>query len=144
MIDFSEELIKRLNELKKQTFFELINLAGRVFIIVDYDENVVIGKRGFLPEEKKRGLILVFNQKMNFQWNDDALMATLVFGSTPEKCYIPINYIAGVFSPDLRVQLNVPVFKFSNNAESSERAEENSQKRKDSKIIDLSKLRKKK
>jgi len=144
MIDLSEELIKRLNELKKQTFFELINLAGRVFIIVDYDENVVIGKRGFLPEEKERGLILVFNQKMNFQWNDDALTATLVFGNTPEKCYIPINYIAGVFSPDLRVQLNVPVLKFSNNTESSERVEENSQKKKDSKIIDLSKLRKKK
>jgi len=144
MIDLSEELIKRLNELKKQTFFELINLAGRVFIIVDYDENVVIGKRGFLPEEKERGLVLVFNHKMKFHWSDDALTATLVFGNTPEKCYIPVNSIAGVFSPDLRVQLNVPVFKSYKPLETSEMAKDSSQKKKDARIINLSKIRKKK
>lgn len=111
MIDLSDDLINRLNTLKKNTFFEILELARRVFIIVDYDEGVVIGKRGFLPEEKERGLVLVFNNSMKFNWDNDAIKATLVFGNTPEKCYIPVNAIAGVFSPDLKVQLTVPVFK---------------------------------
>lgn len=111
MIEKYEELIKRLNELKKYVFFEILELAGRVFIVVDYDETVVIGRRGFLPEEKERGLILVFNRKMKFTWDEDAITAILVFGNTPERCYIPINAIAGVFSPDLRIQLSVPVLK---------------------------------
>ncbi|MEN2994142.1 MAG: hypothetical protein ABDH19_02190 [Thermodesulfovibrio sp.] len=134
----SEELINKINELKKHTFFEILNLVGRVFIIVEYDENVVIGKRGFLPQEKERGLVLVFNNKMNFVWDKDAITATLVFGNMPEKCYIPINAIAAVFSPDLRIQLTVPVFKMLRQEKDSP-----TQETKDGKIIDITKLRKK-
>lgn len=111
MIKITDELIKRLNKLKEQTFFEILELAGRVFIIVDHDETVLIGKRGFLPEEMERGLVLVFNKKMKFQWDEEAITANLVFGNNPEKCYIPINSIAAIFSPDLRVQLTLPVLK---------------------------------
>lgn len=53
----------------------------------------------------------MFNSKMKFSWNEDAITSTLVFGNMPEKCYMPINAIAGIFLPDLRVQLAVPVFK---------------------------------
>lgn len=148
MIEFTDELIRKLNNLKKQTFFELLELAGRVFIVVDYDESVVIGKRGFLPEEKERGLVLVFNSRMKFNWENDAITATLVFGSTPEKCYIPVNAIAVVFSPDLRVQLTLPVFKVSafpySEQKSSSEDELATEKDRDSKIIDITKLRKKK
>lgn len=138
MIPQSEELINKINELKKHTFFEILNLVGRVFIVVDYDENVVIGRRGFLPEEKERGLVLVFNNKMNFIWDKDAITATLVFGNMPEKCYIPVNAIAAVFSPDLRIQLTVPVFKVFRQEEDS-----SVQETKEGKIIDITKLRKK-
>lgn len=144
MIELTDELIKRLNELKKHTFFELLELAGRVFIVVDYDENVVIGKRGFLPEEKERGLVLVFNQRMKFQWSEDALTATLVFGNIPEKCYIPVNSIAAIFSPDLRVQLTVPIFKLSKQEETTKTEEETSKKDKNLNVINISELRKKK
>ncbi len=141
MIEISQELIKRLNDLKKHTFFEILNLAGRVFIIVDYNENVVIGKRGFLPQEKEQGLVLVFNSKMNFTWDENALTATLFFGNSPEKCYIPIDFIAGVFSPDLRIQLIVPVLKKIKQIEDESPAitQENDKE----KIIDIKKLRKK-
>ncbi len=143
IMELSGDLIRKLNELKKHTFFEILELAGRVFIIVDYDENVIIGKRGFLSEEKERGLVLVFNNKMKFSWDDNSISATLVFGSSPEKCYIPVNAIAGVFSPDLRIQLAVPAFKtIEKNTEDSSVP---SQSGKDEgKIIDLKKLRKKK
>lgn len=142
-MELSEDLIKRLNDLKRHTFFEILELAGRVFVIVDYDENVIIGKRGFLPEEKERGIVLVFNSKMKFSWDDNLISATLVFGNSPEKCYIPVNAVAGVFSPDLRIQLAVPAFKTNKKTKedspiSSQRVEG------EGKIIDLKKLRKKK
>jgi hypothetical protein len=150
VIEFTNELINRVNALKKYTFFEILEFAGRVFIIVDYDESVVIGKRGFLPEEKERGLVLVFNNRMKFNWDEDAITATLVFGNTPEKCYIPINAIAGVFSPDLRVQLAVPVFKSkikdegdSSTATQNDKENEKQKEKKDN-VIDITKLRKKK
>lgn len=143
IMELSSDLIRRLNELKRHTFFEILELAGRVFIIVDYDENVIIGKRGFLPEEKERGLVLVFNNKMKFSWDDNSISATLVFGSSPEKCYIPVNAIAGVFSPDLRIQLAVPAFKtIEKNTEDSSVPSQSEEG--EGKIIDLKKLRKKK
>lgn len=142
-MELSDDLIKRLNDLKRHTFFEILELAGRVFIIVDYDESVLIGKRGFLPEEKERGLVLVFNSKMKFSWNDDGISATLVFGNSAEKCYIPVNAIAGVFSPDLRIQLAVPAFKTIKKAlEDSLIPSQNGEH--EDKIIDLKKLREKK
>ena len=145
MINISEELIKRLNKLKKNTFFEILDLVGRVFIVVDYDERVVIGKRGFLPEEKERGLVLVFNNKMKFDWDDEGITANLVFGNTPEKCFIPIDSIATVFSPEIRVQLNTPVFRIQAQEIIKQDTEEKTEKEdSDKKIIDITKMRKKK
>ncbi len=95
-----------LDELRKQVFFDMLKLAGRVFVAVSYGDDVVIGKRGFLPPEKEKGIILVFNQKMNFTWDDGGITATLVFGTTPEKCYIPQRRIMTIFSPELNAQFS--------------------------------------
>jgi hypothetical protein len=96
-----------LTDLKKHIFFELLDLAGRVFILVGHSDNVLIGERGFLPEEKEKGLILVFNRKMNFEWGEQGISATLGFGAKSEKCYIPAESIVSVFSPDLSAQFSV-------------------------------------
>ena len=96
-----------LTDLKKHIFFELLDLAGRVFVLVGHADNVFIGERGFLPEEKEKGLILVFNRKMNFEWNAQGISATLGFGSKNEKCLIPSERIITVFSPDLNAQFSV-------------------------------------
>lgn len=157
MIEINEKLIERLNYLKRTIFFEILEMAGRVFIIVDYDESVVIGKRGFLPEEKERGLVLVFNKRMSFAWQADALVANLVFVDKPEKCYIPINFITGVFSPDLRIQMVMPSFKIpkieeapikseQTNAEEikEKKTKKKTKKANDKKVIDISKFRQKK
>lgn len=98
---------KEINELKKKVFYEMLNLGGRVFILVRYSDNVMIGRRGFTEEEKKNGIILVFNQRMNFSWDDSGINATLVFGTTPEKCFIPSEDIIFIFSPELRSQFVV-------------------------------------
>lgn len=98
---------QNLTDLKKHIFYELLELSGRVFILVKYSDDVLIGKRGFLPEEKEKGLILVFNAKMKFEWSVQGISATLGFGAKTEKCFIPPESIISVFSPDLNAQFSV-------------------------------------
>jgi hypothetical protein len=100
-------LTQNLTDLKKHIFFELLELAGRVFVLVGHSDNVLIGERGFLPEEREKGLILVFNRKMNFEWNAQGISATLGFGPRNEKCFIPSESVISVFSPDLNAQFSV-------------------------------------
>jgi len=100
-------LARNLTDLKKHVFFELLDMAGRVFIHVRYSDDVLIGDRGFLAEEKEKGLVLVFNAGMKFQWNEQGISATLGFGPKTEKCFIPPESIISVFSPDLNAQFSV-------------------------------------
>ena len=96
-----------LNELKKQVFYGFLDLAGRVFLLVEYVDGVIIGTRGFLPEEKEKGIVLVFNKNMDFQWSDAGISARLVFGTAPQQCVIPPNAIISIFSPDISAQFSV-------------------------------------
>lgn len=93
-----------LDNLRRDVFFKLMELAGRVYIQVRYSGSASIGRRDFSDDEKKHGLVLVINQSMKFQWDDDGLSASLLFGSVAEKCYIPVRDIIAVYSPDLGVQ----------------------------------------
>jgi hypothetical protein len=99
-------MAETLEELKKQVFYDMLNIAGRVYIAVRYGEDVLIGKRGFLPEEREKGLVLVFNRKMNFTWDDTGITTTLAFGRTAEKCFIPQESIITIFSPELNAQFS--------------------------------------
>jgi len=109
MTVMSETNRQILNNLKKTVFYDLLNLAGRVFIVVRYSENVEIGNRGFLPEERENGLILVFNSRMNFSWDDGGILAHLVFGTSPEKCFIPEDDIVAVYSPELETHFSTMI-----------------------------------
>jgi hypothetical protein len=96
-----------INDLKKHIFYEMLDLAERVFILVNYSEKVVIGTRGFLPEEKEKGLVLVFNKRMTFEWTGGAITARLMFGSRSEECFVPAAEIVSVFSPELSAHFSV-------------------------------------
>ncbi len=96
-----------LNSLKKHIFYELLNIGGRVFILVRYSEHVVLGNRALSADERENGIVLVFNPGMNFQWDDYGITATLVFGSSPQKCFIPVDDIAAVYSSELNAQFIV-------------------------------------
>ncbi|MBI5140882.1 MAG: hypothetical protein HZA20_01665 [Nitrospirae bacterium] len=98
---------ERVEELKKKVFYEILDIIGRVFVVVRYSDEVMIGSRGFLPEEKESGLVLVFNRRMNFAWPGDAIECTLVFGTSPQQCYIPSAHIVAISSPELSTQLIV-------------------------------------
>ncbi len=100
-------LAENLTDLKKHIFYGLLDMAGRVFVVVRYSENVLIGERGFLPGEKEDGLVLVFNARMDFLWNEQGITATLGFGRKVEKCFIPSENIISVFSPELNAQFTV-------------------------------------
>jgi hypothetical protein len=93
--------------MKKQIFYDMLDMAGRVFITVRHGEDVIVGRRGFLPQEKEKGIILVFNRGMTFTWNEEGISATLAFGSTAEKCFIPLDNIMTIFSPELNAQFTV-------------------------------------
>jgi hypothetical protein len=95
---------QKLNELKKKIFHEILDIVGRVFIVARYSEHVVIGKRGFTEEERKNGLVLVFNVHMHFVWDESGISSTLVFGKTPQKCLVPATDIVAIYSPELQCQ----------------------------------------
>lgn len=94
----------RLNHLKRHVFFEILETVGRVFMVVRHSEQVRIGNRGFLPEEKEHGLVLVINQRMNLSWTDGIIRCRLVFGQTPEDCIIPEGFVIGINSPEAQTQ----------------------------------------
>jgi hypothetical protein len=94
-----------LNKLKRHTFYELLSATGRVMVLVRYSPDVIIGRRGFVGDEKEAGLTLAFNSKMKFAWDEHGITATLAFGTAPQRCFIPADSIAAVYSPEMRVQL---------------------------------------
>ncbi len=99
-----EEFIDGLNELKKKIFFDMLAMAGRVFILIQYSEDVRIGTRGFIGDEPEKGLILVFNDKMRFSWDNGVIEAKLSFNNAPQKCRIPVSNIVTIYSPELQSQ----------------------------------------
>lgn len=94
-----------LNDLKKNVFFELLNLSGRVYIVVRYSPDVDLGKKVFTEDEKLNGLTLVFTTRMPVQWNAAGIATTLSFGAQAYRCFIPSQDILAIYSPDLHVQL---------------------------------------
>lgn len=93
-----------LNELKKTIFYKILDMAGRVFIMVKHSNDIIIGKRGLTEDEKKNGIVLVFNNTMNFTWDDYGISGTLIFGTIPQECYIPADDIIIINSPELNAQ----------------------------------------
>ncbi len=91
--------------LKREVFSRLMEISGRVFILVRHSEKVIIGHRGFSEDEKQSGITLVFNRNMGFTWDDGGISATLSFGSTAEKCVIPSSEIMAISSPDAGMQM---------------------------------------
>lgn len=137
--------IRYLQEL----FYNILNDYGKVYILVKYSENTVIGKRGFTDEEKNQGLILVFNQRnhKNLQWeNDGSIVATLGFGmnNRQENCFLHSDDIISVFSPDAKVKFERWDFlTIGENTKEPQSSEfDNNKKSSDKKVISLEGFRK--
>jgi hypothetical protein len=138
------------NQIKylQNVFYDLLNDYGQVYVVVRHSDKTTIGNRGFTEEEKKQGLILIFNQKNHktLQWTEDgSIITTLGFGAgnRPEKCFLYSDDIVSVFSPDARVKLDR--WDIWGGGESEQPGEETvpaEKKSPDEKIISLDSFRK--
>lgn len=99
--------MKKQVEYLQKLFYDIWNDFGKVYLLVQYSENTSIGKRGFTDEEKKQGLVLVFNNKTSttMEWDDEGnVSCVLAFGSRREEVYLHHDDLLGVFSPEAGVQ----------------------------------------
>jgi hypothetical protein len=97
---------KQVSYLQK-LFYDLWNDFGSVYLVVNHSDRTRIGKRGFTEEEKKQGLILVFNNKTNnkLEWDEEGnLSCVLAFGPRKEDVHVHHDDLRGVFSPEAGVQ----------------------------------------
>ncbi len=99
--------MKKQVEYLQRLFYDIWNDFGSVYLIVKYSSTTSIGRRGFTEEEKKQGLLLVFNDKTNTTLDWDAegnLTCVLAFGTRKEDVFIHHDDLLGVYSPEARVQ----------------------------------------
>ncbi len=99
--------MKKQVEYLQKLFYDIWNDFGSVHLIVKYSGRTSIGKRGFTEEEKKQGLILVFNNKTNntLHWDAEGnLTCVLAFGARKEDVSIHHDDLLGIFSQDAGVQ----------------------------------------
>lgn len=99
--------MKKQVEYLQKLFYDIWNDFGSVYLIVKYSGNTTIGKRGFTEEEKKQGMILVFNDKTSNTLNWDAegnLTCVLAFGARKEDVFVHHDDLLGVFSSEAGVQ----------------------------------------
>lgn len=99
--------MKKQVEYLQKLFYDVWNDFGSVFLLVKYSDRTIIGKRGFTEEEKKQGLILVFNNKTSSTLNWDSegnLTCVLAFGTRREPVSVHHDDLLGVFSPEAGVQ----------------------------------------
>jgi hypothetical protein len=91
----------------QKLFYDLWNDFGSAYLIVNHSDRTRIGKRGFTEEEKKQGLILVFNNRTNnrLEWDAEGnLSCVLAFGPRKEDVQVHHDDLRGVFSPEAGVQ----------------------------------------
>jgi hypothetical protein len=99
--------MKKQVEYLQRLFYDVWNDFGSVYLIVRYSDRTIIGKRGFTDEERKQGLVLLFNDQTNATLNWDAegnLSCVLAFGIRKEDVYIHHDDLLGVFSSEAKVQ----------------------------------------
>jgi YD repeat-containing protein len=99
--------MKKQVEYLQRLFYDIWNDFGSVYLIVKHSNETSVGKRGFTEEEKKKGLILVFNNKTNTTLDWDAegnLTCILAFGARKENLFLHHDDLLGVFSPEAKVQ----------------------------------------
>lgn len=99
--------MKKQVEYLQKLFYDLWNDFGKVYLLVRYSGNSVIGKRGFTEGEQKQGLVLVFNNRTNnrMEWDADGnVSCVLAFGAQREDVYLHHDDLLGVLSPEAGVQ----------------------------------------
>jgi hypothetical protein len=133
---------KQIQYLQK-IFYDIWNDFGSVYLLVKYSEQSAIGRRGFTEEEKKKGLILVFNSKTSntLNWDTEGnITCVLAFGTRKENLFLSCDDLMGVFSPEAGVQF----IRTDVGRESAPAPEPDSGQTGGSQVVSLAQARKKK
>ncbi|HTG01529.1 MAG TPA: hypothetical protein VK654_13195 [Nitrospirota bacterium] len=99
--------MKKQVQYLQKLFYDIWNDFGNVYLLVKYSDQSTVGRRGFTEEEKKKGLVLVFNNKTNntLSWDDEGnITCVLAFGARKEELLLHHDDLIGVFSPEAGVQ----------------------------------------
>jgi len=123
-------------------FYDIWNDFGSVYLLVKYSYSTSIGKRGFTEEEKKQGLILIFNNKTNntLDWDEEGnLSCVLAFGTRKEDIYVHHDDLLGVFSPEAGVQ-----FLRSDENKEKEASAKTDDEHTDKQVVSISNFKKRK
>jgi hypothetical protein len=133
--------MKKQVEYLQKIFYDLWNDFGKVYLMVRYSGSSVIGKRGFTEEERKQGLVLVFNNKTNnkMEWDAEGnVSCVLAFGTQREDVYLHHDDLLGVFSPEAGVQF----MRSDIGKETAETPSEQTAEGGDGKVVSLSSFKK--
>jgi hypothetical protein len=136
-------MMKKQVAYLQRLFYDLWNDFGSVYLLVKYSERTIIGNRGFTDEEKKQGLILVFNNQTSNRLDWDAegnVSCVLAFGRRREDVSIHHDDLFGVFSPEAGVQF----VRSDISKEPREAAEAEEERNAGKQVISMSRYRKKK
>jgi hypothetical protein len=142
MRESSVDLKRQVAYLQK-LFYDLWNDFGSVYLVVGHSARTRIGRRGFTDEEKKHGLVLVFNDRTSkkMEWDDEGnLSCVLAFGARKEDVYIHHDDLRGVFSPEAGVQF----LRGDMAREPDASSKGDSEKVNDEQVVSLSNFRKRK
>jgi hypothetical protein len=135
-------IMKKQVEYLQRLFYDIWNDFGSVYLHVKHSNRTSIGKRGFIEEEKKQGLILVFNSKTNntLDWDAEGnLTCVLAFGARKEDIYVHHDDLLGVFSPEAGVQ-----FLRSDMSKETEASPETGDENDDKQVVSISNFKKRK
>lgn len=97
---------KTLTDLRKSVFYNILDMAGKVYIVVKYSEESI------LPWTKKHikegSMSLVFNQSnyKNLVWTNSRVNVVLGFSDTTMQCTFPSKDIIAIFSPQLNIHFS--------------------------------------
>ena len=134
--------MKKQVEYLQRLFYDIWNDFGSVYLLVKYSYSTSIGKRGFTEEEKKQGLILIFNNKTNntLDWDEEGnLSCVLAFGTRKEDIYVHHDDLLGVFSPEAGVQ-----FLRSDENKEKEASAKTDDEHTDKQVVSISNFKKRK
>jgi hypothetical protein len=88
-----------MTKYKKEILDIVFNNYNKFYIHVAPLSDVVIGKRGFLDQEKDHGIVLVFGNESykNFEWDENNIYVSMKFSGVWEELIIPFGAIQAVF-----------------------------------------------
>lgn len=116
----SAKRIGKMKKLKKTVIAEAMETFGKIYIHSIPHQNLIIGERGLINNEKNNGIVLAIGSAScsEFRMEEDFIFAKLRFNGMWEDVFIPYEAVDAILN-DLHKPLFI--FNFPYYAENEER-----------------------